>query len=764
MTASRRHRPLVGLAFALFLASLGCDHTLPATPSVEPKSTPKLPAAMPITKMSYVPTPRGDQVDSYHGHEVADPYRWLEDADSDATENWVRAQNDVARTYLDSVPCRDWIVRRMTELTDHPHHGIPSVKGGQYFFTKNSGLQDQSVLYTAESLADKPRVLLDPNTFSNDGTVALSGLAASDDGQLLAYGVSEAGSDWQTWRVRDVTSGADLVDELRWVKFSDVAWLPDSSGFYYSRYDEPTDDEEFQAANYFQKLYLHRLGTPQSDDLLVFENPEEREWGFSPSVSDDGRFLVINVWRGADRKNAILYQRLDAPDAEEHSAEVITLTDAFDAEYGFVGNDGNTFWLQTDWQADNGQLIAVDLDRPRREHWTTLIPESEDVVEGIGLVGGRFFVHYLHDAHTLVRMFDTLGKPLGTVELPGMGTAHGFGGRNENSETFYSFESFTTPPTIFRFDIDAESSRVIHRADVPFDSDAYETRQVRVTSADGTEVPVFVTMRKGIELNGEHPTLLYGYGGFNISLTPTFSSRNALWLEMGGAYAVATLRGGGEYGRQWHEAGQLLNKQRVFDDFIAAAEWLGDSYTSPERIAINGGSNGGLLVGACMTQRPELFGAVVPVVGVMDMLRFHLFTIGWAWVPEYGSSDNAEQFEVLYRYSPLHNISADILYPPTMILTGDHDDRVVPGHSLKFAAEMQAAQSRYLASHDVAPEEVPPILLRVDIRAGHGAGKPTNKRIEEAADVLTFLARELDVPMPPAESSSAAQLSAGATE
>jgi prolyl oligopeptidase len=756
---------------ALILTSIagGCDATTPPTaPSKTTTPTNTLPAT-PHAKMPYPDTPRGDQVDTYHGHEVADPYRWLEDSESQATRRWVEAQNDVARAYLDAVPYRDWIARRLTELNDYPRQGIPSVKGVRYFFSKNSGLQNQSVLYTAESLDDEPRVLLDPNAFSDDGTVALSGIKASDDGRLLAYGVSEAGSDWQTWRFRDVESGDDLDDALRWVKFSDVAWLPNASGFYYSRYDKPTGESELQAANYFQKLYLHRIGTPQSDDLLVFKNPDEKEWGFSPKVSDDGRFLVINVWRGSDRKNAILYQRLDvsgadAAGAEVPNAEVLTLTDTFDAEYAFVGNDGDTFWLRTDWQADNGQLIAVDLAHTEPENRRTVIAESSDAVEGIELVGGRFFTHYLHDAHSAVRMFDTSGGSLGEVELPGMGTASGFGGRSDDSETFYAFESFTTPPVILRYDVAAEVSSVIYRADVTFDSDVYETSQVKVKSADGTEVPVFVTMRKGTEPDGQQPTLLYGYGGFNVALTPTFSSRNALWLEMGGVYAMANLRGGGEYGRQWHEAGKLLNKQRVFNDFIATAEWLTDSYSSPARLAINGGSNGGLLVGTCLTQRPELFGAAVPVVGVMDMLRFHRFTIGWAWVPEYGSSDDAEQFEVLYRYSPLHNIADNVLYPPTMVLTGDHDDRVVPGHSLKFAAEMQAAQAKYLESHEVSEDNVPPILLRVDIRAGHGAGKPTSKRIDEAADVLAFLALELDMPMPPAESSPRANVTAKTTE
>ena len=686
------------------------------------------------TRLAYPETFTQDIVDDYHGTKVADPYRWLEDDNAPETKAWVTAQNKVTYHYLDQIPERVRLKERLTQLWNFERYGIPFKQGGRYFFSKNDGLQNQSVLYVADTLEATPRVLLDPNKLSSDGTVALSGYKLSEDGNLMAYGLSTSGSDWNEWKVRDVRTGADLGDHLKWVKFSGVSWTKDGKGFFYSRYDAPKAGDALKGVNKFQKLYFHKVGTPQDDDMLIYERRDQPDWGFGGSVSDDGRFLIISIWQGTDPRNRIYYRDLTRPDAP-----VVKLLDDFDADYSFVDNDGGVFWFYTDLKAPRGRVIAIDTAKPERANWKEVIPQATDTLKGVNLVGDQFICTYLKDARSAVKLFSRAGKSLGEVALPGLGSAGGFGGKRTDAETFYSFTSFTTPGTIYRYDVSSGKSSVFRAPKVDFDSARYETKQVFYNSKDGTRVPMFLTHKKGLKLDGTNPTYLYAYGGFNISQTPGFSVSMAVWLELGGVYAVANLRGGGEYGEEWHQAGTKLKKQNVFNDFIAAAEWLvAKKYTSPARLAIAGGSNGGLLVGACMTQRPDLFGACLPAVGVMDMLRFHKFTIGWAWTSDYGSADNAEEFKALHAYSPYHNLRAGVRYPATLVTTADHDDRVVPAHSFKFAARLQACQSSLGA----------PVLIRIETKAGHGAGKPTAKLIEEAADKLGFVVRELGVEMP----------------
>ncbi len=674
--------------------------------------------------LRYPDTRRSDQVDVYHGVQVPDPYRWLEDTDSEETKAWVEAQNKVTFSYLEKVPQRASLRERLTKLWNFERYGTPEKRGGRYFYTRNDGLQNQSVLYVAESLDAPPRELLDPNQLSQDGTVALVGWEVSEDGRYLAYGLAAAGSDWNEWKVKEVATGQDRSDHLRWVKFSGVSWTPDNRGFFYSRYDEPKAGEELTGVNYYQKLYYHTLGEPQDKDRLVYERKDQKEWGFRGEVTEDGRYLVISVWRGTEVKNQVFYQRLDTP-----AAPVVELLAGFDAEYEFIGNEGSTLWFQTDLDAPLRRVIAIDVEHPERSRWRELIPQAQHVIRGVSAVGDRFLVAYLKDAATQVRVFDLSGRFEREVALPAIGEAGGFGGRRKDDETFYQFTNFTTPPTVYRYEIRSGESTVFRRPQVDFDPQAYETRQVFYHSKDGTRVPMFITHRKGLPLDGNNPTLLYAYGGFDISITPAFSVMNLVWMEQGGVYAVPNLRGGGEYGREWHEAGMKEKKQNVFDDFIAAAQWLIDNkYTCSQKLAIRGGSNGGLLVGAAITQRPDLFGAALPAVGVMDMLRFHKFTIGWAWVSEYGSSDDPGEFRTLIKYSPLHNLKPGTRYPATMITTADHDDRVVPGHSFKFAAELQRAHAGDA-----------PVLIRIETSAGHGAGTPTSKLIDTAADSLAFL-------------------------
>ena len=678
----------------------------------------------PTKAFVYPPTRKSDQVDDYHGTKVADPYRWLEDLNSEETQAWIEAQNQLTSSYLSEIPEREPIKERITQLWNYEKYGIPFKQGNHYFYFKNDGLQNQSVLYTLISLDAEPTVLFDPNTLSEDGTIALSGLAISEDGKLMAYGLSTSGSDWNDWKIRHVETGEDFSDCLKWVKFSGASWTHDHQGFFYSRYDEPNEATQLEDVNYYQKLYYHKLGTSQSEDNLIYHRSDQKEWMFGAGVTEDGRYLIISIDRGTDPKNLIFYQDLQTPDSP-----VVELISEFEANYSFIDNDGSIFWFRTDLDAPRGRVIAIDINNPARDNWQELIPQTDETLESVGLLNNQFVADYLKDARSSIKIFDLEGSFVREVELPGIGSAGGFGGKRYDRETFYSFTSFTTPTTIYRYDMVSGESTVFRQPEVDFNPNEYETKQVFYSSKDGTRVPMFITHKQGLKLDGNNPTLLYGYGGFNISLTPSFSVSRLVWMEMGGVYALPNLRGGGEYGEEWHQAGTKLNKQNVFDDFIAAAQWLIDNqYTKPEKLAIAGGSNGGLLVGACMTQRPELFGAALPAVGVMDMLRFPKFTIGWAWCSDYGSPDEPEEFKALYAYSPLHNLKPGTAYPATLITTADHDDRVFPAHSFKFAAALQAAQ---------AGEK--PTLIRIETKAGHGAGKPTSKLIEELADEWAFL-------------------------
>jgi len=680
-------------------------------------------------RIIYPESLRVDQVDDYHGVEVADPYRWLEDLDSEPTRAWVAAQNQVTSAYLAAIPERHAIRERLTQLWNYERYGVPIRHGGRYFFTRNDGLQDQNVLYRLDTLGGEPKVVLDPNTLSQDGTVALSEMSFSEDGKLVAYGLSSAGSDWQEWKVREVETGRDLPDHLRWVKFSSAAWTHDGKGFFYSCYDEPGEGRQLEEANFFQKLYYHRLGAPQAEDELIFQRPDKKEMGFISTVTEDGRYLVIHAWLGTETENGILYKDLQAP-----GSRVVELLGSFDAAYHLIGNDGPVFWFLTDSAAPRGRVIAVDLRDPARERWREIIPQAAETLGSVTCLDDTFIALYLEDAHSQVRQFDLGGRFLRELELPGLGSVDGFTGKRQDRETFYDFTSYTTPGTIYRYDFETGRSTVFRQPRIEgFDAGHYETRQVFFPSKDGTRIPMFLTYKRGLKLDGSNPTFLHGYGGFSISVTPAFSLPQIVWMERGGIYAVANLRGGGEYGEEWHQAGSKLKKQNVFDDFIAAGEWLiANGYTSREKLAIGGSSNGGLLAAACMVQRPDLFGAVIVSVGVLDMLRFHKFTIGWGWISDYGSPDDAQEFKALYAYSPYHNLRPGTAYPPALITTADHDDRVVPAHSFKFAAALQLANA--------GPH---PTLIRIDIRAGHGGGKPVSKKIEEAADELSFLCHAL---------------------
>jgi len=694
----------------------------------------------PAQTLQYPSAPRSDVVDDYHGTRVPDPHRVLEDPDAPETRAWIDAENRLTETYLSQIPERAAIRQRLTALWNYPKYGTPFRKGGRYFFFKNDGLQNQSVLYQQATLVAEPVALLDPNLLSEDGTVALSTLALSEDGRLAAYGTSASGSDWEEFRVRDVATARDLPDHLRWIKFSGASWTHDGKGFFYSRYPEPTGKgtDTLTGVNRFQKLYYHRLGTGQRDDVLVYERPDQPDWGFSAEVTDDGRYAILHVWLGTDRRNRVYYLDLKVAARPRVKGDVIRLLDDFDASYTFVGNDGSVFYLLTDLDAPRRRVIAIDTGNPERARWRELIPQSNDVLESVQIIHDIFVANYMQNAHSRLRLFALDGRFEKDLGLPTLGSVASISGDRKDDEMFYAFTSFLYPTTILSYAFMTGATSVFKAPAIDFDPSGYETRQVFYTSKDGTRVPMFLTHRRGLKLDGSNPTYLYGYGGFNISLTPNFSVSVLAWLERGGVSAVPNLRGGGEYGEEWHQAGMHEKKQNVFDDFIAAAEYLiAEGYTSPARLGIGGGSNGGLLVGAAMVQRPDLFGAVLPAVGVMDMLRFHKFTIGWAWVTEYGSADSVQQFPYLYKYSPLHNIKPGTRYPATLVTTADHDDRVVPGHSFKFTATLQAAQT--------GPN---PVLIQIETKAGHGAGKPTRKIIEEQADRWAFLVKNLGMTGP----------------
>ena len=677
----------------------------------------------------YPDSPRGDAVDVYHGVTIADPYRWLEDMDSAQTRGWIEAQNRITFAHLEQIAARPRLLARLEEVWNFERWGVPSREGAALVVSRNDGLQNQAPIYTLDREGNQ-KLLLDPNLLAADGTVALAGTVFSHDGSKLVYGVSASGSDWQTWRVRDVASATDTTDELKWIKFTAPTWTKDGKGFFYARYAQPKPGEGLSGENYDQKVYFHRLGTAQTADTLVYSRPQEPKWGFEPKVSEDGRWLVITVKIGTDPKTTILLQDLRKP---PKARKTVTLLGGFTARYRFVGSEGDTLWFLTDADAPRGKLVAISAKAASKP--TDVVPESMRTLVDVHLVGDRFVANYLDSAQSRVTLYRTSGVLDRELTLPGIGTVSGFPGKRSDAETYFSFTGFATPTEIWKLDLATGATESWRRPKVAFDPADYVTEQVFYSSTDGTQVPMFVSYRKGLVRDGENPTYLYGYGGFNISLTPSFSVANLIWMELGGVYAVPNLRGGGEFGEAWHQGGIKLEKQNVFDDFIAAAEYLiASKYTKPAKLGIGGRSNGGLLVGAVLTQRPELFGAALPGVGVLDMLRFDQFTIGWAWASDYGSVANADEFAALLAYSPYHNVRAATAYPPTMIYTADHDDRVVPAHSYKFTAALQAAQGGRA-----------PILIRVDTKSGHGAGKPTRKQIEEWADLWSFMVFHLRV-------------------
>ncbi len=676
--------------------------------------------------LQYPVTQKVDSVDVYHGVKVADPYRWLEDDNSDSTKAWVVAQNKVTDAYLAEIPFRQKIKDRLTQIWDYPKFGLPFKKGDYWYFYKNDGLQQQYVIYQMTSLEDEnPVVFLDPNTFSEDGTVALSGLSFSKDGDLCAYSISSGGSDWREVFVMNVETKEKLTDHLKWIKFSGMSWYQD--GFYYSRYDAPKEGEELKGVNENNKVYYHKAGTSQEEDELIYQDLDNPKFGWYMGTTEDEEFLILSGSNPSAKGNALYFKRTSDKDGE-----FIAIQDHFEHDTWILDNDGNELFVMTNEDAPRNRVFKMNANDPSTRK--DVIPQTTDVLRNVEMVGGKLLVSYMHDASSKAYVYNLDGSLQHQIDLPGIGSISGFRGQKESNIAFYSFTSFTYPSMAFKYDIENNTSEVFRESGIDFDIDQYETKQVFYTSKDGTIVPMFIVHKKGLELNGKNPTLLYGYGGFNVSLTPSFSISNLVLLENGGVYAMPNLRGGGEYGEEWHEAGMQLNKQNVFDDFIAAADYLIlNGYTNPEKLAIRGGSNGGLLVGACMTQRPDLFQVAIPQVGVMDMLRYHKFTIGYYWVPDYGSSDDQEQFENLIKYSPLHNIKEGICYPATIITTADHDDRVVPAHSFKFAAELQSKQKC-----------VNPTIIRIETKAGHGAGKSTEKIIEEASDLWAFMFYNMD--------------------
>ncbi len=672
-------------------------------------------------RLTYPETKMVDVVDNYFGVEVPDPFRWLEDDNSEETKAWVRKQNDVTFGYLEKIPFRASINERLTKIWNYERYSTPFWKGNNYFFFKNDGLQNQSVLYVREGLDGEARVLLDPNLMSADGTVALSNLSISDNGRYLAYGISRGGSDWVEVFVREIDSGKDLEDHLKWIKFSGLSWKDD--GFYYSRYNQPAKGQELSAKSEFHKVYYHKLRTNQEEDRLIFHNPSKPYRNFGASTTEDERFLIISESETTDG-NALWYQ-----DLADKRSKITPLIVGFEFSNWVIDNIGDRLLMMTNNNAPKYRLVLVDPKNPQPRNWETIIPENQYLLDGVSLVGGKLFATYLENVKSKVYIHDMKGNKTGELELPTIGSFGSFNGKKDENIAFFSFSSFTFPPTIYKYDVEANTYEIYFRPNVDFDPEAYETRQVFYTSKDGTRIPMFITHKKGLKLNGKNPTLLYGYGGFNVSITPSFGLSRLILLENGGVYAVANIRGGGEYGKQWHDAGTKLQKQNVFDDFIAAAEYLVDQkYTNPKKLAIQGGSNGGLLVAAVANQRPELFGVAFPAVGVLDMLRFQKFTIGRAWVYDYGSSDNEEDFHNLLKYSPLHNIPEGKIYPATLVTTADRDDRVVPAHSFKFIAELQR---RYSGPN--------PVLIRIEVDAGHGAGKPVSKTIQEISDMYSFM-------------------------
>ncbi len=671
-------------------------------------------------KLSYPDTKKVEQEDDYFGTLVSDPYRWLEDDRSEETASWVKEQNKVTFDYLENINYRDEIKQRLEEIWNYPKYGSPFKAGDNYFFYKNDGLQNQSVLYVQPSLDDEPEVLLDPNSWSEDGTVSLGSISASKDGKHFAYSVQESGSDWSEIKVMEVDGKKELDDEVGWVKFSGISWYED--GFFYSSYERPEEGSEYSKKNEFHKVFYHKLGEEQQNDELIYEDQQHALRNFYAQTTEDERFLIINGSEGTSGNSVWV------KDLSRINSEFVALVEDFDNDHSVVDSDGDDLLMITNYEAPNNRLVRVSLKKPGKDNWEDVIGEEAELLQSVNIAGGRMFVRYLKDAYSQVYQYGVDGSREKEIELPGIGSAGGFAGKKDDTSLFYTFTSFTFPTAIYRYDIGGGESELFRASDIDFDPEAYETKQVFYSSKDGTKVPMFIVHKKGLELNGENPTFLYSYGGFDISMTPGFSVARLAWLEQGGIYAQPSIRGGGEYGQAWHEGGMLENKQNVFDDFISAAEYLiAEKYTSSERLAISGGSNGGLLVGAAMTQRPELFKVALPAVGVLDMLRYHKFTIGWAWAVEYGSSEDSAHFDNLLAYSPLHNIEEGVAYPATLVTTADHDDRVVPAHSFKFISALQENHGGNA-----------PVLIRIETKAGHGAGKPTSKQIEEWADKYAF--------------------------
>jgi prolyl oligopeptidase len=686
--------------------------------------------------LDYPATRRDTTLDRYFGTSVPDPFRWLEGLTSRETADWIAAQNALTARYLDSLPQRDAIRARLTELWNYPKVSLPVRSAGRLFYRKNTGLQRQSVLYSRSSVRSPPRELLDPNKLSPDGSIAFADYAVSPDGRFIAYALAEGGSDFRQVHIRNLESGRELSDTVRWVKFSDIEWTRDGRGFFYSRFPTPPPGQELSASNQNQRVYYHAVGTGQEQDRLIYARPDHPDWFMVPLVSEDGRHLLVFTTKGVS-KNRLYYADLRSPKQPRIDAPIVPLLEDEESEYIPLGTIGSTLYVLTDFQAPKRRIVAIELPDTARAHWRTIVPESENVIEDARLAGGRLVAHYLVDVRSHLALFGPTGRPMGRIALPGIGTVSGLDGRSDTPELFYAFTSYLSPTTVYRYDMKAGRSAPFEPPRTAFDPSRYETRQVFYASKDGTRVPMFITGRRDLSRNGMNPTLLYGYGGFAASIQPTYSPAVLGWLELGGIYAVPNLRGGGEYGEEWHRAGMREKKQNVFDDFIAAAEYLiGEGYTSPAKLAIQGGSNGGLLVGAGMTQRPDLFAVALPAVGVMDMLRYQEFTGGSYWESEYGSSEDQDAFQYLFKYSPLHNLKAGTCYPATLVTTADHDDRVVPSHSYKFTAALQAAQgcSR-------------PALIRIETQGSHGY-RPTDKLIAQAADVWAFTAANMNLPVP----------------
>lgn len=715
MLKMNNYLPFSSLFFTIFL--LGTITTLGYSQKTEITSE-----TMNNSKKIIYPETRQDDtvIDDYHGTEIKDPYRWLEDDTSEETMKWVAAQNEVTNEYLDMIPFRNKIKDRLTALWDYEKIGSPFKEGDWYYFFKNDGLQNQSVMYRSKEIGGESEVFFDPNKLSEDGTSSLGGFSFNKEGNYFAYAVSEGGSDWRTAYVLDVNTGKRLDDQVEWIKFSGMSWK--DNGFYYSRYPSPEENEELSGQNQFHKVYYHTLGTDQSEDILILDDKEHPSRNFYAGTTEDEAYLVISPVESTSG-NA-LYIR----DLNSESAELVKIIETFDNDFSVIDNVGKSLLVLTNKDASNKRLIRIDLENPSEANWVDVLPESDDNLQGVSIVGHKMFANYIHDASTKIRVFDLQGNYIQDLELPGIGNSGGISGKKEDKEGFFSFTSFTFPTTIYRLDTEKLTYEIYRKPEVDFNPENFVTKQEWFTSKDGTKVPMFITHKKGLEIDGSNPTLLYGYGGFNISLLPSFSLTRIPLLENGGVYVVANIRGGGEFGSSWHKAGTLDQKQNVFDDFQGAAQYLIDKkYTSSKKLAIEGGSNGGLLVGACITQRPDLFAVAFPAVGVLDMLRYHKFTIGWAWATDYGKSDDPDAFKYLIEYSPLHNIDkAD--YPATMVTTADHDDRVVPAHSFKFISELQK-------NHTGAN----PVLIRIETSAGHGAGKPTSKIIDEAADKIGFM-------------------------